>query len=272
MNNPFRPPLKPEIVRELHLPLETLKNGKKLYFISDLHLGAPNWKESLDREKRVLDWLDEIQKSAHSIFFLGDVFDFWVEYRKVIPKGFVRFLGRLATLADRGIHLHFFHGNHDMWMNGYLEKELNAQVYPNLLKIQFGDLKILTGHGDGFGPGDPKYKFLKKVFRNRYCQALFKTIHPDIGIWIAQTWSGNSRSHNIKNGGEVFYGEGEMLWQFCKDVEESTHHDYYLFGHRHLRLELEVGTEAQYFNLGEWINGSAYACFDGEKIKLLDFQ
>src|SRR6201992_1140932 len=165
----------------------------KLYFASDFHLGAPNQASSREREARLVSWLDSIKADASEVFLMGDVFDFWVEYRTVVPKGYIRFLGKLAELADRGIKIYFFKGNHDMWMFDYFEKELSATIISNELVIERGGKKFFLHHGDGLGPGDASYKILKKIFRSPLCQWLFERVHPNLGIGIANYWSKNSR-------------------------------------------------------------------------------
>ena len=244
----------------------SLVPGKKAYFASDFHLGAPNFQKSLEREKKIVAWLNSISKDCEHLFLLGDLFDFWFDYNDVVPKGFTRFLGKLAELADKGIQIYIFTGNHDMWMFGYLEKEIGAKIYRDAIEIQFGNYSMVVGHGDGLGPGDYTYKFLKGVFKNKICQWLFAFIHPKIGIGIAKKWS--SRSRITSNKDDRFLGEKEFLWAHTKTLEKEKHHDIYLFGHRHLPLDLEVGQTSRYINLGEWINHCRYAEFDGTATQL----
>ena len=247
--------------------LESL-NGKKIYFASDFHLGVPNYSESLDREKRIIRWLDSIKHDAHAIYLLGDIFDFWFEYKHAIPKGFIRLQGKLAELRDAGIPIIFFTGNHDMWMFDYFKDELGIPIYrdPQLLRV--GNHKLLVGHGDGLGPGDMTYKFLKKFFNSKVCQWLFARLHPNFGIGIARYWSRKSRINNLQRE-EKFQGEeGEFLWIYCKEMEKRDHHDYYVFGHRHLPLDLKISEISRYINLGEWVQFNSYAEYDGNDMKL----
>ena len=242
--------------------------GKKIYFLSDFHLGAPDYNSSLAREKRLVQFLDEIKKDAAVIFILGDLFDFWFEYKKVVPKGFVRILGKLAELSDSGIDIHFFVGNHDMWMNGYFEKELNIQVYYEPKEFEFNDKKFLIGHGDGLGPGDHRYKFMKKVFRNAVSQKLFGMLHPSTGIGIADYFSRKSRA---AAGGkdEKFLGEEkEWLIVFAKETLAQKHIDFFIFGHRHLPIVHPLNDKSVYINLGDWIKYNSYALFENEIVKL----
>ena len=247
-------------------------SGKKIFFASDFHLGVPNYEESLKREKRVVRWLDSIKHEAHSIYLMGDIFDFWFEYKHTIPKGFIRFQGKLAELRDAGIPIIFFTGNHDMWMFDYFPKELGIPIYRDPQLLQVGSQKLLIGHGDGLGPGDNTYKIIKKFFNSSVCQWLFARLHPNLGIGIANYWSRNSRISNLKNEEKFETPENEYLWVYCNDVEKKEHHDFYVFGHRHLPLDLTIGTSGRYVNLGEWVNFNTYAEYDGKTVTLKTFE
>lgn len=246
-------------------------NQKKIFFASDFHLGVPNAEESRAREKRIIQWLDSIKDEAHSIYLLGDIFDFWFEYKHAIPKGFIRLQGKLAELRDAGIPIIFFTGNHDMWMFDYFPSELDIPIYREPLLLQVGNQKLLIGHGDGLGPGDTTYKILKKFFNSSICQWLFARIHPNLGIGIANMWSRKSRISNMKRGEEFVTKEQEYLWVYCTELEKNTHHDYYIFGHRHLPLDLQIGEHGRYINLGEWVNFNTYAVYDGQHVVLKTF-
>jgi UDP-2,3-diacylglucosamine hydrolase len=248
-----------------------LEPGRKAYFASDFHLGAPNFEKSLEREKKLVRWLDAISADCQYLFLLGDLFDFWFDYHDVVPKGFTRFLGKLADMSDRGVQIYVFTGNHDMWMFGYLEKETGATIFRDNIDITWqSKYKMLVGHGDGLGPGDNMYKFLKAIFRNPVCQRLFAFLHPRVGMGIAKAWSSHSRISNNKD--DDFLGEKEFLWTYCKAQEAIQHRDLYLFGHRHLPLDLEVGKDSRYINLGEWLNHCKYLEFDGQKVELKDWK
>jgi len=247
--------------------------GKKLYFASDFHLGAPNEEDSKERERKIVRWLDKIKDDAHTIYLLGDIFDFWFEYKHAIPKGFIRLQGKLAELRDSGIPIVFFTGNHDMWMFDYFPKELGIPLYRNPQVLNVENSKLLIGHGDGLGPGDRSYKFLKKIFESKICQWLFARFHPNFGIGLANYWSKSSRISNTKKGEDDFKGDKEYLWQYCKDIEAKQHYDYYVFGHRHLPLDLEVGKNSKYYNLGEWVNYYTYGVYDSaDGFSLLTFE
>lgn len=243
-------------------------DGKKLYFASDFHLGAPNELESKIREKKIIRWLDTIAPDAAAIFLVGDIFDFWFEYKHVIPKGYIKFISKLSQLRDLGIPIYFFSGNHDLWFRDYFTKELEIPVFFDPITINVNGKSMLIGHGDGLGPGDKYYKFLKKVFTNPFAIWLFQWLHPDLGMKLATSWSGHSRITNIEKDENRFLGDDEWLWAYCKEIEKETHHDLYIFGHRHLPLELEVGENATYINLGEWVSQFTYMEFDGEKAHL----
>ncbi len=249
-----------------------LQSNKKVYFLSDFHLGTPNAGASLQREKTVVAFLDSIKHDAEEVFLVGDMFDFWFEYRTVVPKGFVRLLGKLAELSDSGVKLHFFVGNHDMWVRDYFQKELNMQVYFEPTNFEFNGKKFQVGHGDGQGPGDHRYKFLKKIFRSPLCQWLFGVLPPALGMGIANYFSRKSRDAD-KSAEEKFLGEEkEWLIAHCKEVLQKEHFDYFIFGHRHLPIDFSLGANSKYINLGEWINYNSYAVFDGNTTMLLNYK
>lgn len=239
-----------------------MSKGKKIYFLSDFHLGAPNYENSLLREKKIVAFLNTIEHNAQEIFIVGDMFDFWYEYKNVVPKGFTRLLGKLAQLTDTGIKIHFFVGNHDMWMNGYFEQELNIPVYHQPQTFERFGKKIYVGHGDGLGPGDAGYKFLKKIFRNKFCNWLFGMAHPFIGIGIANYFSRKSRQKTGSSDEKFLGEENEWLIIYSKEVLKTQHFDYFVFGHRHLPLKLQLSNNSHYINLGDWITNFTYAEFD----------
>lgn len=245
-----------------------MTKGKKIYFASDFHLGVPDYKSSLEREKQIIEWLEMVRVDAEEIYLMGDVFDFWFEYKHVIPKGFVRFLGKLAELTDQGIKIVLFKGNHDMWMFDYLSQEIGVTIISDELIIEREGKRFFLHHGDGLGPGDGKYKLLKRVFRSKTCQWLFSWLHPSVGMAIARYWSKSSRI--ASNEKEVFVSEEkEWLVQFSNNLLESEHFDYLIFGHRHLPLSIRLDKGSLYINLGEWINYKSYAVFDGTELTLL---
>ena len=215
--------------------------------------------------------LDSIKKDATELFLLGDLFDFWFEYKSVVPKGFVKVLAKLQELVEQGIKVHFFVGNHDLWMRDYFQKELGIQVYQQPEKFVFNHKKFLIGHGDGLGPGDTGYKFLKKIFVNPVLQWLYRWLHPDIGMAIARYLS--LQNKYISGEADVAFlgAEKELLIQYCQAAYQKEHYDFFIFGHRHLPMEIPIGTQAQYINTGDWISYYTYAVFDGQDVTLATY-
>lgn len=249
----------------------TFPTDKKIYFLSDFHLGAPDAVSSLQREKQVVRFFDEIKHDAAEIFIVGDMFDFWYEYRKVIPKGYTRLLGKLAELSDAGIPMHFFVGNHDMWMKDYFQKELNIPIYFEPKEFERKGKKFYIGHGDGLGPGDKGYKFLKQVFRNPLCKWLFGILPPYFGMELANYLSRRSRAQTGISE-ETFLGEDkEWLIIYCKDLLKEKKVDFFVFGHRHLAIDYRLSGDSRYINLGDWIHYYTFAVFDGTELKLRSF-
>jgi UDP-2,3-diacylglucosamine hydrolase len=245
---------------------------KKIYFLSDFHLGAPDGQSSLVREKLIVRFLDEIKNDAEEIFLVGDMFDFWYEYRKVVPKGHVRLLGKLAELTDKGIKMHFFAGNHDMWMRDYFKKELDIPVYYQPLEIQRGGKTFLIAHGDGLGPGDHGYKRLKKIFRNPVSKWLFGILPPVAGMGLANFLSRRSRAQTGVSE-EIFLGEDkEWLLIHCKEILKKRNINFFVFGHRHLPIDYRLNNDSRYINLGDWIRYYTYAVFDGTELELKSYQ
>lgn len=245
-----------------------IPTGKKIYFSSDNHLGAPTQELSKPRERKFLNWLDEVKEDAAAIFLLGDLFDFWFEYKHVVPKHQVRVLGKLAEIQDSGIPIYFFVGNHDLWMFGYFEDELGIPVYHDSQVFEFNDKKFFIGHGDGKGPVDKGYKRMKKVFTNGFFQWCFKWIHPDIGVGIARYLSVKNKLISGDEDARFLGEENEWLAQYAKRKLEKEHFDYFIFGHRHMPMEIKVGENSTYFNLGDWISHYTYGVYDGNDMLL----
>lgn len=252
-------------------PQINLPEGKNIYFASDFHLGVPDRESSRQREQKIVKWLSSIEDDAAAIFLVGDIFDFWFEYKYTVPKGYIRLLGKLAFIRDKGIPVYFFTGNHDMWMFDYFPKELDIPVFRNPITFKVNETAIYVGHGDGLGPGDHVYKLLKKIFANKICQKAFALLPSYIGMGIANYWSRSSRLSNIRKD-EQFLNEKEWLFQYCLKLEKKQHFDYYIFGHRHLPLRMKVNEKSQYINLGEWLNYFTYAVFDGKELQLNTFE
>lgn len=244
-----------------------LQYGKKIYFASDFHLGSPNAAQSRIREEAIIRWLDHAALDAQEIYLVGDVFDFWFEYKFVIPKGFARLQGKLAQLTDAGIPVHFFSGNHDMWGLDYFHDELGLILHKEPITTVYNNKTFYIGHGDGLGPGDETYKLMKKAFTSPACHWLFSHLHPNIGMSIANLWSNTSRkTHKEK---DEFHGnDKEWLAIYAREVLQHSAIDYFIFGHRHLPLNIQLTEKSRYVNLGEWINYQSYAVFNGLDLSL----
>ena len=245
-----------------------MNKNKKIYFASDQHFGIPDLKNSQQREKKFVQWLNQIKEDAEVIFLLGDLFDFWFEYKTVVPKGFVRVLGKLAEIRDSGIPIYFFIGNHDLWMKDYFKTELNIPIYNKPKEFEFNNKTFLIGHGDGLGPGDKGYKRMKKVFTNPVSKWFYKWLHPDIGVWLAQYLSTQNKLISGEEDVKFLGDDNEWLVQYAKRKLETKHFDYFIFGHRHLPMEIKVGKSSTYVNTGDWISHFTYAAFDGENLEL----
>jgi len=249
-----------------------IPKGKKIYFSSDNHLGAPTQKESRPREQKFVSWLDIIKHDAAAIFLLGDLFDFWFEYKTVVPKGFTRTLGKLAEISDSGIPIYFFVGNHDLWMNDYFKEELNIPVYHKPKEFTFNNTTFFIGHGDGLGPRDKGYKRMKKVFTNPFSKWLFRWLHPDLGVKLGQYLSVKNKLISGNDDPKFRGEEGEWLLHYCKRKLKEKHRDYFIFGHRHLPLNIDIEPDSKYINIGDWITYYTYAEFDGEILQLKEYK
>lgn len=249
-----------------------IPSNKKVYFTSDHHFGAPTREQSLPREKKFLRWLQLIEKDAGALFIVGDLFDFWFEYKTVVPKGFVRILGKLAEMRDNGIEIFFFVGNHDLWMEDYFQTELNIPVYHEPKEFEFFGKKFFIGHGDGLGPGDFGYKRMKKVFTNPFSKWLFRWLHPDLGVKLAQYLSVKNKLISGEEDAKYLGEEKEWLILYSKKKMKSHPNDYFIFGHRHLPMVLDIGNKTTYVNLGDWIQYFTYGLitFNG-RFELMDF-
>ena len=250
----------------------TTSKNTKVYFASDQHLGAPTPEASFPREQKFVAWLNEVKKDAEAIFILGDLFDFWFEYKTVVPKGFVRVLGKLAEIKDSGIPIYFFVGNHDLWMRDYFEKELNIPVYYEPQEFTIDGVKMLIGHGDGLGPGDKGYKRMKKVFTFRPFQWMFRWLHPDLGMKLGQYMSVKNKLISGDEDAKYLGDENEWLVQYCKKKLTETHYDYFVFGHRHLPLDIQLQENSKYINLGDWIQYFTYGVFKDKQLQIKEFK
>lgn len=243
---------------------------KKAYFASDIHLGLFPKEKSDIREKHFVQWLDEKKNDAAAFFLVGDIFDFWYEYRKVVPRGFVRFLGKIAEITDSGIPVHFFAGNHDIWVNDYLVKEAGVIMHMDPFITVINGKTFYIAHGDGLGPGDYSYKVLRKIFTSKIMQFLFSKIHPNIAFDFGHWWSKQSRYS--KGLFEEFLGtDKEYLILYAKEILSKRPIDYFIFGHRHIPMEIDI-VNSRLINLGEWISGYTFASFDGKDLELSSYK
>ncbi|MDD4819605.1 MAG: UDP-2,3-diacylglucosamine diphosphatase [Flavobacteriales bacterium] len=249
-----------------------LPEGKKVYFISDMHLGAGGYGRTMDKEHLLLSFLDEIKQDCATLLICGDMFDFWYEWKKVVPKGYVRLLGKLAEYTDKGIPVYFFAGNHDMWAGEYFVKHIGMVQYYDTAEFDISGKRFLVGHGDGLGPGDKKFKLMKWLFKNNVARWLFShLLHPDIAIGIADYFSRRSRSAT-GTGDSIYMGDDkEWIYLFCKETEEKEHYDYYVFGHRHLLIDKKIGNDARYVNLGDWLTFYTYGVWNGQTFEIKNY-
>lgn len=244
---------------------------KKIYFVSDAHLGIPDKISSKQREKKLVRWLDMIKTDASEIYLLGDIFDFWFEYKYVVPRGYVRLLGKLAEIIDSGITVHYFTGNHDMWMHDYLSEEIGIEIHKEPVSKVYNNLRFYIAHGDGLGKGDLGYKFLKKIFGNHLCQWLFARLHPNFAIWLANISSKISRkTHEEKE--KIYMGDKkERLLIYAKELSKKENYNFFIFGHRHLPIDIKINNNCRYINTGDWIKNFSYIEFDGQILELKSF-
>lgn len=243
----------------------------KIYFASDFHLGVPNREESLLREKDVVRWLNTIKSDASAIYLLGDVFDYWWEFKEVVPKGYTRLLGCLSEICDSGIPVHFFTGNHDIWTFGYLEEEIGMKVHRKPIEIEIQGKKMFIGHGDGLGPGQIDYKIMKAVFHHPLSQWVWSRLHPNFSVGLGNYFSRRSRLAHSEDD-QAFHGEEEHLTQFCKSKLKKSDIDFFVFGHRHLVLDIDLGNNSRYYNIGEWVFHKSYGIMENGKFELCAFK
>lgn len=246
---------------------------KNIYFISDAHLGCRALQHGRQQERRLVRFLDDIKDKAGAIYMLGDMFDFWFEYPTVIPRGFTRFLGKVSELTDNGVEVHFFTGNHDIWTYGYLEEECGVVVHTKPETVEIYDRVFYIAHGDGLGDPDLNFKLLRRVFHNRMCQQLFNSIHPRWAMWLGMSWAKHSRLKRADGKEPPYMGEDrECLVRFAKGyMQTHSNIDYFMFGHRHIELDISLSKKTRMMILGDWISQFTYAVFDGEHMFLEEY-
>lgn len=248
-----------------------MNNRNKIYFASDVHLGAQTIPNGREHEQKFVRWLDSIKNTAQEIYLLGDIFDFWFEYKKVIPKGHTRLLGKLCELTDSGITIYFFTGNHDIWVFDYLPEETGVIVHRKPVIRELNGQRFFIAHGDGLTPFEKKYNRLKAVFTNPVAQWLFRQIHPDWGIRLAKFWSRKSRENNQDTEKSAFKGDNEWLVVWTKEYLKKEHFDYFVFGHRHVAKEIELSKTSKLIFLGDWIHHFTYGEWDGKQLEIKYF-
>jgi len=239
-----------------------LTQTKKIYFASDFHLGLPTGVPPVEREKKVVEWLNRVAPDAKEIYLLGDIFDYWWEYKLVVPRGFTRFLGTVASITDSGIPVHFFTGNHDMWVGDYLSTECGVIIHTAPVTTILNGKKFHLAHGEGLGTLDNMYKILLSIFRNRPLRVMYSALHPRIGVGIGLRWSLSSRLG--KGITKEFMGEAkEDLIRYARTVLETENIEYFIFGHRHLAMTYKLKDDIEIVFLGDWIRNGSYAELDG---------
>lgn len=242
---------------------------KNIYFASDIHLGLPTPAGAVSREALFVQWLDRVKADAAEIYLVGDIFDFWFEYKRVVPKGFTRFLGKIAEITDSGTPVHFFTGNHDVWMFDYLEKEVGVQIHRKPIIRELNGVRFYIAHGDGLIQGDYGYKLLKSLFTSKTLQWLFARLHPNFAMWLGQGWSVSSR--NAKNITYDFKGNDEPIVHFANNLLLNEQFDYFVLGHWHVPVIHPLNSGKNLVMLGDWIVSNSYARWDGKQMTLLRF-
>lgn len=247
-----------------------LKEKGKTYFVSDVHLGAPALNNNRERELLFARWLDEIKDNVNELFLMGDIFDFWHEYKKVAPRGFTRIIGRIGDFTDRGIPVHFFTGNHDLWVYDYLPEEAGVVVHRNEILKEINGKRFFLAHGDGLDAADVGYRRLKKIFTNKTLQWLFARLHPNAALTLGHGWSKKSRIAKLGTD-ENFVVKDDGMYKFAEEYLKKEPVDYFIFGHRHQMAMEQINKNSTFVLLGDWINKFSYGVFDGEKFELKQF-
>ncbi len=243
----------------------------RIYFASDLHLGMHPLEESRRREQLFVQWLEEISKDARELWLLGDVFDYWFEYSKVVPRGFTRFLGKLAMLSDQGIKIHLIPGNHDIWSFDYLPQEIGLEVHTKLITKTWNNHKFRLGHGDGLSRNDHIYRLLQGIFKNRILQWFYARLHPNGSTTFAQWWSKKSRISHGTFGSFLGADQEHQVQYARKKITEDSEIEFFIFGHRHIPFDIRIAEQTRVICLGDWIGNFTYGVFDGEEFQLKKF-
>lgn len=246
---------------------------KNVYFLSDAHLGSRAISTRRTHERRLVNFLDQIKHNAAAVYLLGDMFDYWYEYRHVVPKGYTRFLGKISELTDSGVEVHFFTGNHDLWVGDYLEKECGVILHRHEQTCEIYGKVFFLAHGDGLGDTDWKYRTLRSIFHSKTLQRLFSMIHPRWTVELGLEWAKHSRMKRLDGKEPEYMGEEkEPLVLYSKQyLREHPEINYFIYGHRHIMLDLMLTRNSRMVILGDWIKEFSYAVFDGEAFFLEQF-
>jgi UDP-2,3-diacylglucosamine hydrolase len=250
-----------------------MKTSGKIYFASDMHFGSDAFENPQKAEQRFVHWLDTIQDNAVALYLLGDVFDFWFEYKEVVPRGFTRVLGKIAEMNDAGIEIHFFTGNHDIWVKDYLPQETGVILHREPLRTQIGGKTFYLAHGDALGDSSRSFHLIRWIFHNRLCQILFGALHPRWGVGFGYIWSKHSRKKKLANPAPYFGENKEHLVLYAKEyIQKYADTDYLIFGHRHILLDLMLSPRSRMMIIGDWLQYFSYAVFDGKGLSLEQFE
>lgn len=243
---------------------------KNVYFLSDAHLGSRAIEHRRTQERKLVRFLDDIKDKASAIYLLGDIFDFWYEYKEVVPKGYTRFLGKISEITDMGVEVHFFIGNHDIWCDDYLEKECGVIMHRSPFTVDMNGKVFYLAHGDGLGDPSKSFRILRKMFHSKFLRKCFSSLHPRWGVDFGLNWAKHSREKRVNGKDPEFMGEkNEFLVRFSKEyLEKHPDINFFIFGHRHIMLDLMLSRTTRTIILGDWINYFSYAVFDGEHLFL----
>ena len=246
---------------------------KNVYFISDAHLGSWAIDHKRMQERRLVRFLDDIKDKAQAVYMLGDMFDYWYEYKYVVPKGYTRFLGKVSELTDRGVEVHYFIGNHDIWMFGYLERECGVILHKEPMTVEIMGKEFFLAHGDGLGDPDRMFRFLRKIFHSRVCQFLFSLLPTRWSMHLGLSWAKKSMEDHRLAGVDKYLGEDKEYQVIYAKEYLKSHPDinYFIFGHRHIELDLMLTRTCRLLIIGDWISQYTYAVFDGKQLTMSNY-
>ena len=246
---------------------------KPVYFLSDAHLGCLAIHHQRTQERRLVNFLDSIKDKASAIYLLGDIFDFWYEYKTVVPRGYTRLLGKISELTDSGVEVHFFVGNHDLWQNDYLEKECGVQLHHRECTMEINGKVFFLAHGDGLGTRDWKFRCLRAMFHSKICRTLFASIHPRWGMTFGREWARYSQLKHQREGEPQYMGEDreELVVFACKYLSTHPEVNYFVFGHRHIEHDMNLEGAARLLIIGDWISRYTFVRFDGNELTMENF-